>query len=312
MAPCSLIAERDMMRRTSTILLTAICVLANGLAASPVVAEDDDAVAAVRAAAAAYLDALNRGDESAIIASWTDDGVYIDASGRSRRARDIAHEEFAAATPKQGDQALSPPASTIHFVGPTVAIEQSTASVGPSANASPAEVNFVAAWVKQNDRWQLSLLREFPPPSSTPAARGLDQLAWMVGNWTATQDRTVVELTGEWTPDKTYIIQRFVAKRDDSVVRRGAQRIAWDAAANRIRSWTFNADGGFGESQWRQEGDVWIAESTGVLADGGKTKSFHFWTPEGEDSCWFKSLHGEIDGQPTEDLTLKFSRREAP
>lgn len=293
-------------------LLAALCFVGPVLATRPLGAQENAETAEVRAASAAYVAALSRGNESEIAACWTDDGVYIDAEDESHRARELAHQEFAQPAAAESSAAAPPPMHTIiHFVGPTVAIEQSSGeTAAASAPGSPSQVNFVAAWVKRNDGWQLSLLREFAAPRSlsTPDASPLVQLDWMIGHWTASRDDTVVELTAEWAADKRYIIQQFVAKRAGEAVRQGSQRIAWDAAAKQIRSWTFNADGGFSEAQWRKEGDVWIAASGGVLSDGRRVKSIHFWTPEGADACWFKSLHGEIDGQPADDLALKFSR----
>lgn len=305
-----------MRRRKSIKLLAACCTLAAAWDAAPLAAEENAQSAAVRAAAVAYLAALDRGDETAIAAAWTEDGVYVDASGTSHKARELAHKEFTSADSKprreeSSREESSPTPSTIHLVSPTVAIEQSTPGTVAVDGAQSQALQFVAIWVKPNDRWQLSLLREFPPASRAPTANGLDQLAWMVGKWTATQGQTVVELTAEWTPDRTFLIQQFVAKRDDGLVRRGSQRIAWDAAAKRLRSWTFHADGGFSEASWQPAGDVWIAESTGVLPDGRRASSTQFWTPEGDEACWFKSLAGKIDGQPADDLILKFSRREA-
>jgi hypothetical protein len=91
-------------------------------------------------------------------------------------------------------------------------------------------------------------------------------------------------------------------------MREGTQRVAWDAAAGGPRSWTFDRDGSFSEATWRKEGDVWVVATAGLQADGRRTKAVQFWTREGDDACWFKSLQGEVDGQATADLVLKFSR----
>jgi ketosteroid isomerase-like protein len=270
----------------------------------------------VRAAAAAYLAALTGGDAAVIADFWTDDGVLIDASGVSHPARELAQQEPAAPPPGALPAAPPPPITSIHFVSATVAIEQSRAAE-KAANVpqAPAGDQFVAVWVKQGDRWRLSLVRELPAPAldegpaQTPAP--LAELDWLVGSWTATRDGAVVDMTVEWTADRAYLLQRFTAMREGREVRRGTQRIAWDAAANQVRSWTFSTDGGFSEAAWRKEGDVWVATSAGVLPDGRRQKSVQFWTPEGVDALWFKSLRAEVDGQAVDDLVLHFTRRRA-
>jgi uncharacterized protein (TIGR02246 family) len=276
-------------------------------------AEECAGAAEIRAAAAAYMEALRQGDAAKISEFWTEDGVYIDGEGHSLPARSLAKEEFAKPGPASEEKTPRQVVSSIHFVGPNVAIEQSSVTE-PSAGgaATTGDARFMAAWVKQNDRWRLSLLREFPAasPASTAAssASPLNELSWMVGHWSAAEENADIELTVEWTADKSYLLQHFSATRAGEAVRRGTQRIAWDPAAKSLRSWTFNADGGFSEGAWRKEGDVWVAECTGVLADGHRTRSVHFWTKSGEDECWFKSLRGEVDGQPTDELMVKFSR----
>jgi uncharacterized protein (TIGR02246 family) len=297
----------------SNSLLRVVCLLLMGSLAPFARAQETAGALEIRAAAAAYTEALSQGDVTKIAEFWTEDGVYIDGDGHSFPARTLVAEEFAKSEPQSGEKTPTHFESSIHFVGPNVAIEQSPVDQSPAGAAPTVGTSrFIAAWVKQNDRWRLSLLREFPADavgaSPEPSSSPLGELDWMVGRWTATQDKADIELTAEWTADKSYLLQHFVATREGEVVRRGTQRIAWDPAAKCLRSWTFNTDGSFSESHWRKEGEVWIAESTGVLADGRRTKSIHFWSHSGDDACWFKSLRGDVDGQPADELMLKFSR----
>lgn len=304
------------MHRLRTLLRpAAYCALVLGLAGQ-VRAQGNSPEAEVRAAAAAYLAALSSGDAAAIAEFWTDDGVLVDAAGVSHPARELARREFTAPSTDTTAAAPAPPTTSIHFVGPTVAIEQSRGGDSTAkAGQSVALDHFITVWIKQDDRWRLGLVREMPTPAaheaSAPASTPLAELDWLVGSWTSTSDGALVDMTVEWTVDRAYLLQRFSATRDGREVRRGTQRIAWDGAARHIRSWTFNADGGFSEAAWRKEGDVWVASSTGVLPDGRRQKSVQFWTPEGADACWFKSLRGEIDGEAADDLVLHFTRRRA-
>jgi len=59
--------------------------------------------------------------------------LYIDAEGRSFSARALAKEEFAKAEPPAGEKPPAPAKSSIHFVAPNVAIEQSAADAGGRA-----------------------------------------------------------------------------------------------------------------------------------------------------------------------------------
>jgi hypothetical protein len=55
-------------------------------------------------------------------------------------------------------------------------------------------------------------------------------------------------------------------------------------------------------------GDVWVADAVGVLPDGSKCNSVHFWVPDGEQACWFKSLRSVVAGEQADDLVLRFTR----
>ncbi len=143
--------------------------------------------------------------------------------------------------------------------------------------------------------------------TAPPPPKELHQLDWMIGHWSATHGDAEIELGVKW--QNAYLIQQFVARKDGKVLRRSTQRIAWDPAAKRFRSWTFNTDGSFSEASWRRENDVWVVESSGVQADGGRIKATQFWTRVDNDVCWFKSVEGHINEQHVDDLLLKFSRR---
>jgi uncharacterized protein (TIGR02246 family) len=187
-----------MSRLTSTKLAIYACICSISLTASPLWAQDDAIRSEVRAAAAAYVKALQRGDAAEIAEFWTDDGVYVDVDGNRSPARERAREEFAEKV-TAGDADAQPMIdSTIDLVGPNVALEQSRVEA-PPADAAPPRLHFMAAWVKQNDRWRLSMLREFAatpsPAAAVPVSRPLGELDWMVGHWTATQGAAEIELT---------------------------------------------------------------------------------------------------------------------
>jgi ketosteroid isomerase-like protein len=286
-------------------------------------AAEDPGVAEVRAAAARYLQAVEKDPAKAIAEFWTPDGVYVDVEGRRVHASELAKD----ARPNTGAVAPPPAAaenaaaavegaaaqpaqkSEIRMLGPAAALEEGVADCPVGANGETKAVRFLAAWVKSDDRWRLDFLQE--SMSAAPSRAPLEELGWMVGRWTARAGDAVVDLTVEWTEGRAFLVQHFSVRRGGRELRSGSQRIAWDAAAGVVRSWTFHPDGGFSQSRWRREGDVWIAEADGVLADGRRTSSVHFWTPEGDGACWFKSLEGTVDGQPADDLVLNFSREGA-
>ncbi len=43
---------------------------------------------------------------------------------------------------------------------------------------------------------------------------------------------------------------------------KSSQRLGWDPVQQKIRSWTFDADGGFSEGYWTPTENGWIVKST--------------------------------------------------
>jgi hypothetical protein len=56
------------------------------------------------------------------------------------------------------------------------------------------------------------------------------------------------------------------AEFKDAILQHGTQWIGWDPAAKQIRSWSFEADGGYGESVWTKQGADGARFETGPTA----------------------------------------------
>ena len=81
------------------------------------------------------------------------------------------------------------------------------------------------------------------------------------------------------------------------------QVIAWDPAEKRIRSWTYDSRGGFGEESWSRSGDQWSIRKRFTLPDGGRASAVQVMTRVSDDAFRWKSVNRVIDGslQPDAD-----------
>ena len=59
----------------------------------------------------------------------------------------------------------------------------------------------------------------------------------------------------------------------------GTQRIGWDPALQKLRTWTFDSEGGFFHGLWTQDGDQWLLTASGVTADGRTATSTSSYQP---------------------------------
>lgn len=271
--------------------------------------EQADPIAQIRAAARAYLAALNRGDLESIGRAWTTDGTFVDAAGRSFVAQDLAKQEYSTGVDDAESREQLKHESTIRLVTPNSAIEQGTATP-ETTNGSTAAVDFVAVWVKHDDRWQLDFLKEIS--GASPAKRmPLEPLSWMVGEWESADGEVQAHLKVKWSSGQKYLIQQFSVQLPSQPTLRGEQRIAWDPTAKQLRCWLFRSDGGFAQGTWSRQGDAWVVKKAGVTAEGAATSSLNLWARDDDDTCWFKSLKATVGDQQGGDVMLRFSRKSA-
>ena len=101
----------------------------------------------------------------------------------------------------------------------------------------------------------------------------LKELEWMVGTWVDEDENARIETGCSWTKNKNFLTRMYSVSVDGEVEMAGVQVVGWDAAAKKIRSWTFDSDGGFSEATWTHKGDRWFINNKGVLGDGRRASA---------------------------------------
>ncbi|MFZ5833078.1 MAG: SgcJ/EcaC family oxidoreductase, partial [Planctomycetota bacterium] len=167
---------------------------------------DDAELKAIRAAATDYISALERGDAEAVAEAWTDDGDYVDAVGRTFKAREIIASQFAG-----GGKArpLQVTVDQVRLISPAVAIEDGcVVHGGPSGDAALCS-RYSAVWVKKDDGWRLDSLRESLPPAP-PRNPQLSELAWLLGEFTGlADDDSQIIVSATISRDGNYILREI-------------------------------------------------------------------------------------------------------
>jgi hypothetical protein len=119
----------------------------------------------------------------------------------------------------------------------------------------------------------------------------------MVGAWVDQSDESTIETTVEWSLNRKFLVAHFRATFPDMEPLVGSQVIGYDAAADTIRSWLFDADGTIGEGVWSHDGKQWIVKSSQVLADGRRASSTNVYSLRDSDSYSWKSIGRKVDGE---------------
>jgi len=83
----------------------------------------------------------------------------------------------------------------------------------------------------------------------------------------------------------------------DATLQNGTQWIGWDAAAKQIRSWNFEADGGFDESTWSKDDGKWTIKTNSTLADGSKVTATNIVTKVDANTITWQSKDQTVNGK---------------
>lgn len=149
----------------------------------------------------------------------------------------------------------------------------------------------------------------FSPPSNYEHLRGLE---WALGDWSAESDKGDAEhLSLSWTDNQNFLIGTFAATVKGVSVGRATHWIGWDPQAKRIRSWIFDAAGGFGEGGWSRDRDKWVIKTTSVHQDGKNATATFYLGRVDADTLTLQAKDRTVDGKPipdTKEFKLKRAR----
>jgi hypothetical protein len=136
-----------------------------------------------------------------------------------------------------------------------------------------------------------------PPAEDAGAASPLDELDWTVGTWVDQGEDSTITTTCSWAKNGKFLIRSFAISVEGDVTLEGTQVVGWDPSAGRIRSWTFDSEGGFGEGYWTRDGNRWLVKTSFVLASGEKASAVNVITCVDEDTLRWQSTDREVGGE---------------
>jgi uncharacterized protein (TIGR02246 family) len=259
------------------------------------------AEAAIQKQAEAFVEAFHKGDAKAVAACWAPDGDFIDRTGRHVKGREAIEKAFADLFAEDKDLKLRIEGLSLRFVSPDVAIEDGITEAFPANGAPPIKGRYSNVHVKKDGQWLLSAVRmaPFTPPSNYEHLQGLD---WAIGDWAGEAEEGGVErLSLAWSDDQNFITATFSTTVKNVPVGSATQRIGWDPEAKGIRSWIFDASGGFGEGSWTLDGKKWVVKGTLVLQDGKKVAATYVLAPVDADTISLQAKDRREDGKPVPD-----------
>ncbi len=226
---------------------------------------------AIQDAAAAFVKAFDAGDANALAALWSDDGDYVEASGQHLRGKEAILKAYQTLFKENKGLKLQILMTDLRFPAENVAFEDGLSVVIPEKGPSET-VKYSAVHVKQNGQWKLASVRE--SVANLPSQRShLEPLQWLLGNWQDEGEHGATQITSaQWAMNGNFIIRNITSTHQGNLVGTGVQFIGWDQRKKQIRSWSFDSSGGFGQSNWAQNGDSWVIKSNSVLPNGDEIR----------------------------------------
>ncbi|MCE9556735.1 MAG: SgcJ/EcaC family oxidoreductase [Planctomycetes bacterium] len=253
----------------ATLAVMALATIAN---AADKAVDTKAAEAAIRASGETFVKAFNKGDAKSLAELWTEEGTLADQRGVILKGRKAIQGEYAALFKQQPGAKIEVAIQSIDFPTPTMAVEDGIGTVITKQGAAPTASRYTAVHVKQDNTWLMASVREssIDLPSNY---QQLQSLEWLVGKWESKGGGASVHTTIQWFANKSFLKRDYTVKQDGVTVSSGMQIIGLDPQAGQVRSWSFDAAGGFGTGLWTATPQGWQIESAGVLADGTPTSS---------------------------------------
>lgn len=240
-----------------------------------------DATAEVTAFIDEVVTTFNKHDAKAVGDLFCSNGELVDADGNVLKTRDalIAHYENVFANAK--DSKVSVKADSVRVINDRLAMYDGIASVKQNKDQAARETRFAAVLTREGDRWQLASIRDLEEMETGPAAiqEKLTALKWMIGDWVEEGGSYRIHSSCQWSDDKLSLIQKFTISGSNMKELTGTQRITWDAATQKIKSWSHDNMGGHAEAMWTVHGEQWVVKSTGANSDGDMTSATMIYRP---------------------------------
>jgi uncharacterized protein (TIGR02246 family) len=264
--------------------------------------------AAIQRNGEAFVEAFHKGDARALASFWTPNGDYTDETGRHLKGRQAIEKAFEQYFAENKGLKLRIDSQSLRFVTPNVAVEEGVTEVISPQGGPPSRDRYSIVHVKREGQWRLASVQEtaFVPPSNRDHLQGLE---WAIGDWAGEAGNGAAErLAVAWAENENFVIATFTRTFGDMPVAGATQWIGWDPLERRVRSWIFDAAGGFGEGTWTRDGNKLVIKTHSVLQDGKKAAATFIVTHVDADTLSLQARDRSVDGKTTPDapeITLK-------
>jgi uncharacterized protein (TIGR02246 family) len=237
-----------------------------------------------------FREAFQKSDARAIAALYTRQCEYYDeTSGESFRGRAEVEKAYTDLFKARPGSKIDVQDRSLRFLAADTAILEGLVRPRPVGSELPVSTRYSCILAREDGQWRIALEREWGVEEDK-----LEDLAWLVGDWTAKPKECELLMSFRWNDKKTLLVDHFTVKESGRVTSSGTQRIGLDPQSGRIRSWLIDQNGGRGQSHWMRDGNSWLLDSVGTLANGVETTSVNIISRINDDSFTWRSVNRRI------------------
>ena len=284
------------MKTISLLVFTTAALLSAAVAQAP--ADSSPEQKAIVANDRTYEAAYAKADVATLVNAFADDAEYTTDDGRTFTGKAEIEAAIRAGLLGNKGSKLTITADSVRVLGPEAVMEKGSTLVTPKSG-EPKAALFTAIYQKKEGKWKISTLLEIPMPVAT-AHDHLAELGWLIGEWEDSDKTNDTSVRSQyiWARGGNFMTRNVTVKRAGEVALEGWQVIGWDPVEERIRSWTFDGEGGFSEGRWSREGERWLLREAGFAADGSRTSADNTITKMSADRVTWESNNRTLDGDP--------------
>ena len=264
---------------------------------------------AVRQASARMVEAYNSGQAKAVAAAFLPEGEAVDEAGNVYQGREQIGQIFAKFFEKFPGAKMTLSDAAIRLLGPDLAVEEGTRQVVTTDGTGKAATRYTLNYAKRDGQWLIAAAREAAADQTPTPHDRLQPLAWMIGEWVDENAESVVLMNCKWSEDKNYLLAEYTATIQGRAAMKTSQRIGWDPLHQRIRSWAFDSDGGYGDAHWTAIETGWVLKSSAVLPDGRTGSATLFIEPVDNDKFVMRGFDRIIGDETNDDYEVTIVRR---
>jgi uncharacterized protein (TIGR02246 family) len=216
---------------------------------------------------------FNKHDAKAVGTLFLPEGELVDEDGNVLKTREAIETHYSDIFKTKPESRLKVEDKTIRLIGDSLAMYDGLAEVKPSAQETVRRTRFAAVLIKQGNQWQIASIRDLEDLENNSGLiwESMAELGFLVGEWLEEGGNFRIQTDCQWSDDKMSLIQKFKISGTGIKELSGTQRIGWDPATQKIKSWTHDTQGGYAEALWTKSGASWFVKSNGTNSDGDAT-----------------------------------------